>query len=92
MGKGGAGGEDEWNEGTGAVGNGFIADFTDVLTRLQYGGSPIKVGEEEYSLFRDHEYVNPPLHSSTSLTSPQAPRKDQGRRVNSSHDLNPTHT
>ncbi|RKF60927.1 10 kDa heat shock protein, mitochondrial [Erysiphe neolycopersici] len=21
----------------------------------QYGGSPIKVGEEEYSLFRDHE-------------------------------------
>jgi hypothetical protein len=23
----------------------------------QYGGSPIKVGEEEYTLFRDHEYV-----------------------------------
>lgn len=23
----------------------------------QFGGSPIKVGEEEYSLFRDHEYV-----------------------------------
>lgn len=23
----------------------------------QYGGSPIKVGEDEYSLFRDHEYV-----------------------------------
>lgn len=22
---------------------------------LQYGGSPIKVGDEEYSLFRDHE-------------------------------------
>lgn len=22
----------------------------------QFGGSPIKVGEEEYSLFRDHEY------------------------------------
>ncbi len=22
---------------------------------LQYGGSPVKVGEEEYSLFRDHE-------------------------------------
>jgi hypothetical protein len=22
---------------------------------LQFGGSPIKVGEEEYSLFRDHE-------------------------------------
>jgi len=21
----------------------------------QYGGSPVKVGEEEYSLFRDHE-------------------------------------
>jgi hypothetical protein len=24
---------------------------------FQYGGSPVKVGEEEYSLFRDHEYV-----------------------------------
>ena len=24
---------------------------------VQYGGSPVKVGEEEYSLFRDHEYV-----------------------------------
>jgi len=23
----------------------------------QFGGSPIKVGDEEYSLFRDHEYV-----------------------------------
>jgi chaperonin GroES len=23
----------------------------------QYGGSPVKVGEEEFSLFRDHEYV-----------------------------------
>lgn len=21
----------------------------------QYGGSPVKVGEEEYTLFRDHE-------------------------------------
>jgi chaperonin GroES len=24
---------------------------------IQYGGSPIKVGEEEYSLFRDHELL-----------------------------------
>ncbi|OJD24745.1 hypothetical protein ACJ73_03886 [Blastomyces percursus] len=23
----------------------------------QYGGSPVKIGEEEYSLFRDSEYV-----------------------------------
>src|ERR1700745_1535567 len=23
------------------------------LTRIQYGGSPVKVGDEEYSLFRD---------------------------------------
>lgn len=23
--------------------------------KLQYGGSPVKVGDEEYSLFRDHE-------------------------------------
>jgi len=22
---------------------------------VQYGGSPVKVGDEEYSLFRDHE-------------------------------------
>lgn len=22
---------------------------------VQYGGSPVKVGEEEYTLFRDHE-------------------------------------
>jgi hypothetical protein len=26
---------------------------------LQYGGSPVKVGDEEYSLFRDHEYDLP---------------------------------
>lgn len=26
---------------------------------FQYGGSPVKVGEEEYSLFRDHEYEFP---------------------------------
>ena len=25
----------------------------------QYGGSPVKVGEEEYHLFRDSEYVFP---------------------------------
>lgn len=30
----------------------------DMLTWVQYGGSPLKVGDEEYSLFRDHEYVN----------------------------------
>jgi hypothetical protein len=28
----------------------------------QYGGSPVKVGDEEYSLFRDHEYVTPHLY------------------------------
>lgn len=26
----------------------------------QFGGSPVKVGEEEYQLFRDSEYVEPP--------------------------------
>lgn len=26
-----------------------------ITDKLQYGGSPVKVGEEEYSLFRDHE-------------------------------------
>lgn len=24
---------------------------------VQYGGSPVKVGDEEFTLFRDHEYV-----------------------------------
>lgn len=24
---------------------------------VQFGGSPIKVGDEEFSIFRDHEYV-----------------------------------
>lgn len=28
-----------------------------LTTTPQFGGSPIKVGEEEYSIFRDHEYV-----------------------------------
>jgi hypothetical protein len=30
-----------------------VWDIADQL--LQYGGSPVKVGDEEYSLFRDHE-------------------------------------
>lgn len=25
------------------------------LMRSQYGGSPVKVGDEEYTIFRDHE-------------------------------------
>lgn len=33
------------------------ASCADLDVFLQYGGSPVKVGEEEYSLFRDHEYV-----------------------------------
>lgn len=27
------------------------------LIIMQYGGSPVKVGDEEFALFRDHEYV-----------------------------------
>lgn len=27
---------------------------------VQFGGSPVKVGEDEYHLFRDSEYVAPP--------------------------------
>lgn len=30
-----------------------VYELSDKL--LQYGGSPVKVGDEEYSLFRDHE-------------------------------------
>lgn len=29
-----------------------------LLITTQYGGSPVKVGEEEYSLFRDYEYAH----------------------------------
>ena len=32
-----------------------VRDFEPMLMGLQYGGSPVKVGDEEYSLFRDHE-------------------------------------
>ena len=28
------------------------------MVDVQYGGSPVKVGDEEYSLFRDHELVS----------------------------------
>lgn len=28
---------------------------TEMLTAAQFGGSPVKVGDEEYSLFRDAE-------------------------------------
>lgn len=38
---------------------------------IQFGGSALKVGEEEYSLFRDYEYVaqvkSIPLYSSSSF-------------------------
>lgn len=33
-----------------------IKEWT-LMCCLQYGGSPVKVGEEEFHLFRDHEYV-----------------------------------
>jgi chaperonin GroES len=29
----------------------------DKANGLQYGGSPVKVGEEEYALFRDYELL-----------------------------------
>ena len=49
--------------------------WNDTNTRLlQYGGSPIKVGEDEYSLFRDHEYVG--------IISPQiVPTTDRVRSI-----------
>ena len=37
----------------------------------QFGGSPIKVGEEEYSLFRDHEYVQPIFSSYPKILTGQ---------------------
>lgn len=33
--------------------------MTDLRAPSQFGGAPIKVGEDEYTLFRDHEYVSP---------------------------------
>lgn len=36
----------------------YLEDVQDWrLISGQYGGSPIKVGEDEYSLFRDHELL-----------------------------------
>ena len=32
-----------------------IYNFRQQIDGLQYGGSPVKVQDEEYSLFRDHE-------------------------------------
>jgi len=52
----------------------------------QFGGSPVKVGEDEFSLFRDHEYVHRTSYPQLSmLTSMQYPCEDQ--RVDS-HDCN----
>lgn len=34
----------------------------------QYGGSSVKVGEEEYHILRDHEYVVLPLQAQVELT------------------------
>ncbi len=45
---------------------------------LQYGGSPVKVGDEEYSLFRDYEYVSHPsmlpilIFHATNLSPPSS--------------------
>jgi hypothetical protein len=37
----------------------------------QFGGSPLKVGEDEYTLFRDSEYVAPiSVYTSSVLTNP----------------------
>jgi hypothetical protein len=51
------------------------------LMRTQYGGSPIKVGEDEYSIFRDHEYVR---HIITGLADTNEPagfwRRSRSRR------------
>jgi chaperonin GroES len=38
-------------------GQGDIQVLGQELTVRQFGGSPIKVGEDEYSLFRDHELL-----------------------------------
>jgi len=38
------------------------------IPTLQYGGSPIKIGDDEYSLFRDAEYVpQPQAHTSENI-------------------------
>lgn len=44
----------------------------------QFGGSAVKVGEDEFTLFRDHEYVSlPHCIDEYPLTSPQHPGQDQ---------------
>lgn len=51
---------------------------------VQFGGSPIKIGEEEYSLFRDHEYVLfiQPRHSyRTSWNTDITQTTSEGERI-----------
>ena len=36
-----------------------ICNLKRLIDGRQYGGSPVKVQDEEYSLFRDHEYAFP---------------------------------
>ena len=33
----------------------IFARISQLMLGAKYGGSPVKVGDEEYSLFRDHE-------------------------------------
>ena len=47
------------------------------LIRMQYGGSPVKVGDEEYHLFRDHEYAPQLTRYSLSDVSIQTTCEDQ---------------
>lgn len=56
----------------------------------QFGGSPIKVGEEEYTLFRDHEYVarshqppfDPDKEANDALQTPGQDQRVRWRRKN----------
>lgn len=43
---------------------------------VQFGGSPVKVGEEEYTLYRDSEYDEPLKFDSRWLTMSQNTCKD----------------
>lgn len=39
------------------------------MVSVQFGGAPLKVGEEDYTLFRDSEYVPSATHCVLSHTN-----------------------
>lgn len=53
---------------------------------FQFGGNAVKVGEEEYTLFRDHEYVESFIVMNDTNSLPASwPRSRSKQPENNSH-------